>query len=110
MIKEEIQRVYDIRPSTANSVVGIIEIIDRIVTSEYLRGYNDRQNINKGEWVRETDATSSENSILYKCSVCGNTHSNIYKRGKIHGEWSDNVLIEKFCNNCGADMRGTKDE
>ena len=42
ILRDEIQRLYDVRPSTVESIIDIIEIIDRIAKTEYLKGWTDR--------------------------------------------------------------------
>lgn len=64
----------------------------------------------KGKWIKTIDETSPDKPIVYRCSKCGNTHKDIYKRGESNGKWSDFVLTELFCNKCGADMREERDK
>ena len=44
-----------------------------------------------GKWIK---ASESRGTCLYKCSECGNLY----------------LCKHSFCPNCGADMRGDKDE
>ena len=49
---------------------------------------------NKGEWKSEDERVPLEESLLFRCSECNKVSF-----------WQTN-----FCSNCGADMRGGKDE
>lgn len=88
ILRNEIMRVYDTRPSTAEGIMDIAEIVDRIAKREYERGRKDRQ---IGEWIDKGEYA--------ECSICG-AHS---------GTQFDGVepipLKTNFCHQCGADMR-----
>lgn len=65
--------------------------------SEYIEVYEmaiSALSKNKGEWKPEDERLSLAESLLFRCSKC-----NI-----IFGHQTN------FCPNCGADMRGGKDE
>lgn len=50
----------------------------------------------KGKWINVNDGKWNTFEVL-KCSVCGELDNRM--------DWTDN-----YCPNCGADMRGEKDE
>lgn len=52
-LKDMLMRVYDMRPSTAESVMRIAEIIGDIEKSEYMRGYfsgDEAVKMNEAKW------------------------------------------------------------
>lgn len=51
----------------------------------------------RGHWI---EADDSDNRISGRCSVCG-WESHLYE---------DDVVGMDFCPNCGADMKGDRDE
>ena len=87
-IRETIVRTYDTRPSTAEKMMDILEIIDRIAKSEYCRGV-DVATQKRGKWIPEKYGG-------HKCSVCGEYP---LQAGDESEELSD------YCPHCGADMR-----
>ena len=50
--------------------------------------------VRKGKWVRDYKSLG----MVWNCSKCGSREFG-------HAEY-----LSKFCDNCGADMRGEKDE
>lgn len=64
---------------------GFIAQIDKMPTIEERK---------KGKWISLDDFRGKYNTYGYKCSECGE-----------HSEYE-----EKYCPNCGADMRGESNE
>ena len=81
ILKSEIVRTYDTRPSTAGKIMDIAEIVDRVAKTEYARGRADAQS--HGKWI-------PEGSGFWKCNNCG------------YGVEPYNNT--PFCPNCGANM------
>lgn len=52
----------------------------------------------KGKWIRHDEIKNIYGGIYIECSECGEKYVVQY------------IEDEKFCRNCGADMRGEQDE
>ena len=72
------QAYYKIRPELGTRVIEWTNILENFPNA-------DVQPVRHGKWTRDYDG-------LYKCSECGNI---------VFDE-------QKFCYNCGADMRGVE--
>lgn len=82
----------------ALSVFGDIHPLDHNANAykaqiEKIPSADVRENIH-GEWKSEDERVPLEESLLYRCSECNKVSF-----------WQTN-----FCSNCGADMRGGKNE
>ena len=52
----------------------------------------------KGKWIRHDEIKNVYGGICIECSECGEKYV------------VQHILDEKYCRNCGADMRGEQDE
>ena len=52
----------------------------------------------KGKWIRHDEIKNVYGGIYIECSECGEKYV------------VQHILDEKYCRNCGADMRGEQDE
>ena len=52
----------------------------------------------KGKWIRHDEIKNVYGGICIECSECGEKYV------------VRHILDEKYCRNCGADMRGEQDE
>lgn len=89
------------------------ESFDRITLCDYLRGIVERQNYGhylgeikvipedeveallpkRGEWITHPEVKNIYGGVYIECPFCGEKYV------------VQNVSDEKFCRNCGADMR-----
>lgn len=51
----------------------------------------------KGKWIRHDEIKNVYGGICIECSECGEKYV------------VQHILDEKYCRNCGADMRGEQD-
>lgn len=74
------------------SLFGIMEILTAMPTADVVE-------VVHGEWIEQDDAWDG---VYYECSVCKEAFT------LIDGTPTDNLY--NFCPNCGADMRGGRNE
>lgn len=96
------------RPIDADELIPLIKMGECNMYDEYCQGRNGGiafaverikqmptiEERKKGKWISLDDFRGKYNTYGYKCSECGE-----------HSEYE-----EKYCPNCGADMRGESNE